>query len=732
VLIQYSHEYCSFIKFCMKKFLIVLLFIFSAQAAQAAEEFTVRIQPGPEEGKDTYYGVGSVGGRDGRPDADHLRIGGWGDEWFTFIEFNIDNIPEEAEVLSAKFGLFNYRGDSNPNSAKVNRVVEYWNESDPSDISNPAYVDIGMEWKPVLDSSWWIVDVTSSVQGWKQNLYQNYGFGVRGQLTSNNRVKGFYSSDYLGDPSLRPYLEITYTLHEEEEDVDPLVLQYAPKLALHPDEDYLPMDVIDFVEASALWDMDGRDRQLYDAATLTPEQFETVVGSDDTSEYYLAFSDPDQKKSIDLAAAKTKYDALDSPTTVYYQKMDDGDYTVLQYWYFYAMNNWKEYDGLNNHEGDWESVFVYLDKESLEPRYIAYSAHRNDGDPAWNVLQYDSVRRSWESDEIDRQGDTVTSYVALGSHANYPNNDDGVHDAGVKDDLTSAIGPSLDSAEFLAGNEIAESTPFWMAYEGLWGTDTIGEIGGDAPQGPAFSDIGGTVRFLNPVAWAGIDAIRSHFTTGGETSIDFQGTGVVMAFEDALPPGERFEVAPHDEYISFGEKPRGVTLLPKFWDITSSLANETFSAEVTFNYDPDVVAQLGGNQQTLSVFYYDQVQKKWEQQRSVVNTEDETVSFPTNHFSRYALGFVAEEVYTENLFGELKAVIEETSLQKFIKKALIRKVQLAERLAQKDRRGTKVAAKRLLTYVGNTADRLVRFGQLTEEEAAEIDSLVQRILVMIR
>ena len=47
----------------------------------------------------------------------------------------------------------------------------------------------------------------------------------------------------------------------------------------------------------------------------------------------------------------------------------DGGYIILQYWYFYAMNDWRStFGGVNDHEADWEQVTVFLvDQESVEP-----------------------------------------------------------------------------------------------------------------------------------------------------------------------------------------------------------------------------------------------------------------------------------------------------------------------------------------------------------------------------
>lgn len=711
----------------MKKYFFVLLFFLISAQANAAELHTLRIQPGPDIGKDTFYGTAYSQGGD--PDRDVLKLGGWGDHYYSFIQFDLSQLPVDAEIKSAYVGLYHLKDVGSENYGVFERIDEPWLERELNKNLYPSSVDFGFLPSLVeLKKYWWVNDITSVVQGWHSDKYQNYGLKFYGRKNSNNAGRQFYSSDYLADPSLRPYLEITYTLPEEEEEVDPLVLQYAPKLAFHEREDYVPMSTTDFVEASALWTKDGVDTQLYNATELDTVVFESVVAGEDTGDFYLAFSNPDSAKSIDLAAAKAKYDALGATTTVYYRRMDDGDYTVLQYWYFYAMNNWKEYGGLNNHEGDWESVFVFLDKETKEPKYVAYSSHHNDGDNAWNVAQYDSVRRSWGSSEVVREDDTVTSFVALGSHANYPNNGDGSHRAGTKEDETSEGGLVINTSEYLAGNQIETDDPFWMQYEGLWGADTFGALGGDGPQGPAFIGVGGHERFFSPVAWAGIDAIRSHFTAGGESRIDFQGTGVVMVFEEELPTGKRFEVDPHDEYISFGELEEGVILLPKFWDIESDMENETFDVEVSFSYDPQQVDALGGTERVLAVFYYNEETAEWEIQPSIVDEGAKTVSFKTSHFSRYALGFVAEEVYVENLFVSLRESLLGSAIEAPAVSNIVRYTHLLENtVGDNDRRA--VLAKEALfanvqKQVGKQQDNLGDMGTY-------IEYLLERIALVV-
>ena len=172
------------------------------------------------------------------------------------------------------------------------------------------------------------------------------------------------------------------------------------------------------------------------------------------------------------------------------------EFIVLQYWFFYAMNNWGEKGGRNDHEGDWESVFIFLDSNSKEPEYVAYSAHKNDGNAEpLNVFQYDSVRREWNSNEVIKDNGQVISLVALGSHANYPNNgDNGLHDVRGVDDKTSDSDTDRHIYTVAKLSEINETNPVWTQYKGLWGTETSA-FGGDGPQGPNYIDVTGQVRF---------------------------------------------------------------------------------------------------------------------------------------------------------------------------------------------------------------------------------------------
>ena len=90
----------------------------------------------------------------------------------------------------------------------------------------------------------------------------------------------------------------------------------------------------------------------------------------------------------------------------------DGGYIVLQYWYFYAMNDWRStFGGVNDHEADWEQVTIFLvDRGDLDPApaWVAFSSHDEVGD---------DLRRRWDDPDIEFVGEHPVVYAGAGSHS---------------------------------------------------------------------------------------------------------------------------------------------------------------------------------------------------------------------------------------------------------------------------------------------------------------------------
>ena len=92
--------------------------------------------------------------------------------------------------------------------------------------------------------------------------------------------------------------------------------------------------------------------------------------------------------------------------TVYVHAANYGEYRVLEYWYYYAFNDW-----INDHEHDWERVFVYLDNAN-SPVAVSWSSHQFAFDCLWQ--------------DVPKDRDHPLLGVDGGSHAFKDKHEDGV------------------------------------------------------------------------------------------------------------------------------------------------------------------------------------------------------------------------------------------------------------------------------------------------------------------
>jgi hypothetical protein len=314
------------------------------------------------------------------------------------------------------------------------------------------------------------------------------------------------------------------------------------------------------------------------------------------------------------------------------------------------MNNWRERDGANNHEGDWESVFIYLDNSNPTnpyPKYVAYSSHLNDGEnEVYNPFQHDSVRRNWNSSEVMKVDGQIISFVAQGSHANYPNNNEVGHvvptQKGHKIDKTSSSG-----LHFLGGmfRDIESENSIWDQYQGKWGADTT-SAGEDGPQGPSFTSPtfgGGVVRFENPLKWASIDKIQEQVIMDPVTTVPFENSNILLKFSNSVPSGTSISVTPYYEPVTFGIVPSGATMLPGYYDLFTSMDNGTFEVSMIFPYDAQYIESLGATPENIRFGFYNESMDTWEKLPTVLDEQSHSVSTTRTGFSRYALMLVEQE-----------------------------------------------------------------------------------------
>jgi murein DD-endopeptidase MepM/ murein hydrolase activator NlpD len=184
---------------------------------------TVALQPGPTEGKDIWttsvYSYASCSGSfpgGGLYDSD-LRVGGWGDFYYTLLQFDLTGLPVNAK--SATLQLYCYSNNGGITTPMyLDRITQYWWNWQTSgtgcDHDRLWWADRppSVQWTestllaPVV-GQWYSVDITDLYNGWQNGQYSNYGIQLR-PVQNGNNFNFFYSSRYADDPTLRPKLVI--------------------------------------------------------------------------------------------------------------------------------------------------------------------------------------------------------------------------------------------------------------------------------------------------------------------------------------------------------------------------------------------------------------------------------------------------------------------------------------------------------------------------------------------
>jgi hypothetical protein len=218
--------------------------------------------------------------------------------------------------------------------------------------------------------------------------------------------------------------------------------------------------------------------------------------------------------------------------TYYGRVIEDGGYTVLQYWYFYPFNDWRStFHGVNDHEADWELVTVYLvgGGDQPTPAWVAASSHDHDGE---------MLRRRWDDPGLQREGDHPVVFPGAGSHSGAFLPADYVVSVEVpalrrvidrvrrpvRAGASTTTGFAIPFVDYARGDGIAigpghhrvwtpelidDETAWVRGFRGLWGLDTRDAFGGErAPAGPRYERSGEIRRsWADPLGWAGLSTV---------------------------------------------------------------------------------------------------------------------------------------------------------------------------------------------------------------------------------
>ncbi len=234
-----------------------------------------------------------------------------------------------------------------------------------------------------------------------------------------------------------------------------------------------------------------------------------------------------------VSAAALKADRLglhkERPVT-YARAVNTGGWLVLHYVYFYLFNDWRtSYRGLNDHEGDWEQIWIYCDPSDHSPQWIAASSHDN-----WGA----NLRRHWNDPEVVISDGRPVLHAGAGSHALYFRPGDYVtrldvpglrwllraqrwtqgalriKDQAAERGMGPAFGaPFVDTATAdgidarVWDIRALDDQLDWIGrFRGLWGLDTHDPGEGErGPGGPKFTRTGQIrVSWADPVGFAGL------------------------------------------------------------------------------------------------------------------------------------------------------------------------------------------------------------------------------------
>lgn len=155
----------------------------------------------PDDGKDSY--TGSV-----YPsrDAEFLLVGGWGDYYHAFLEFDLGTLPRDIDSATLRLYVRELPTGrwSFPEMA-LYRLTGDWAEGLDWSDPQPEATFVRNIGKPD-GVGWFEIDITDLYRGWQDGSFANNGLQLR-PLTNFANAVYFYSSEFA-DSELRPMLLI--------------------------------------------------------------------------------------------------------------------------------------------------------------------------------------------------------------------------------------------------------------------------------------------------------------------------------------------------------------------------------------------------------------------------------------------------------------------------------------------------------------------------------------------
>jgi hypothetical protein len=177
------------------------------------------VQPGPTELQDIWttsvYSFTGAGGGPGGGRADqYLQVGGWGDLYYSLLQFNLTGLPVVA--TSVALVLYDYSSASGtPTPLYVNQITSGWDwttmgtGSDHNRLwwaDRPSTLPYSGPLPPATPGQNYSIDITNLYNEWQSGATANFGVELTPEYNDNQF--DIFMSSRASDPTQRPALVI--------------------------------------------------------------------------------------------------------------------------------------------------------------------------------------------------------------------------------------------------------------------------------------------------------------------------------------------------------------------------------------------------------------------------------------------------------------------------------------------------------------------------------------------
>jgi len=121
------------------------------------------------------------GGPGGGRDDDELKVGGWGDWYFTLIQFGVP--PAQRRSQFAALALYSKESEGASVSINLDRLISRWDFPKGGTLwwkDRPGQRTVTTDPLPApKKEAWYIIDITSLVNDWVGGKFENFGLQLR-------------------------------------------------------------------------------------------------------------------------------------------------------------------------------------------------------------------------------------------------------------------------------------------------------------------------------------------------------------------------------------------------------------------------------------------------------------------------------------------------------------------------------------------------------------------------